>query len=428
MVQESVALGGSCGLLRCATTPRDVGRSRHLILGMVCLLFCRHRGFGSLADVSLQPGPLTVLIGPNGAGKSNLLRALRMVSLMRTGSLQRFVAEAGGASALLHYGPKRTPVISLKLEFDLDSPGHLNHTDTDTDTDTDPDTDDDTDEHAKNWYEARLGFAAGDRLMYLDELVGYQSSKDRRKREWSLGAGHWESVLRDEAMDPKNTTVRTANHCIRGLTFFHFHDTSMTSALRTKAWVQDDRFLRSDGSNLAAFLRRLQQSEHDDERTAWRRINQFVRRIVPAVKMLDPTMEGAGSVRLDWVDDRDQRFGVHQLSDGTLRSIALITALAQPTHLLPMFVSIDEPELGLHPAAIHLLAELARSVSRHTQVLFATQSTSFLDHFEPHEVVVVERDGGKSQLKPVDGDALASWLEDYRLSEIFGKGVIGGRP
>src|SRR5512145_422942 len=89
-------------------------------------------GFGSLADVQLRPGRLTVLIGPNGSGKSNLLRALRMVLMMRTGSLQRFVGEAGGASALMHYGPKRTQAITLGLEF--------------------------TQEGRLNSYEARLGF------------------------------------------------------------------------------------------------------------------------------------------------------------------------------------------------------------------------------------------------------------------------------
>lgn len=73
-------------------------------------------GFGSLADVTLEPGRLTGLIGANGSGKSNLLRALKMVPLMRTGSLQRFVGEAGGASALLHYGPKRTQTITIELD------------------------------------------------------------------------------------------------------------------------------------------------------------------------------------------------------------------------------------------------------------------------------------------------------------------------
>ncbi|MCB9520291.1 MAG: AAA family ATPase [Myxococcales bacterium] len=357
-------------------------------------------GFGSLADVRLQPGRLTVLIGPNGSGKSNLLRALRMVPLMRTGSLQRFVGEAGGASSLLHYGPKRTQAITVLLEF--------------------------AQGERRNTYEARLGFAAGDKLMYLDESVAFQPMPAAETRVTSLGAGHWESELRSAKAG--DVTARTVNYWISQLTFFHFHDTSMASALRTHARAEDDQFLRSDGSNLATYLRRMQQSEEDADRKAWRRINQLVSRIAPAVKELAPTPVNGNAVRLDWIDDQDERFGAHQLSDGTLRAIALITALAQPTAQLPKFMSIDEPELGLHPAAIRLLAELARSVSRHTQVLFATQSTAFLDHFEPGEVVVVDRESGASTLTRPDAGELAAWVEDYSLSEVFDKGVIGGRP
>jgi predicted ATPase len=356
-------------------------------------------GFGSLADVTLQPGRLTVLIGANGSGKSNLLRALRMVPLMRTESLQRFVGEAGGAASLLHYGPKRTQAITVELEF--------------------------TQAEGRNWYFARLGFAAGDRLIYLEEAVGYQRDSGSSVHRTSLGAGHWESLLREAA---SNKTAKTVNYWLSQLTFFHFHDTSMTSALRTHARAEDDRFLRSDGSNLAAYLARLEQSEVEADQKAWRRIGEFVQRIAPSVKALCPTPTNGGSVRLDWIDDQDERFGAHQLSDGTLRAIALITALAQPTDKLPRFISIDEPELGLHPAAIRLLAELVRSVSRHTQVMFATQSTAFLDYFEPEEVVVVEREAGASSFRRLDPATLDGWLEDYSLSEIFDKGVIGGRP
>lgn len=357
-------------------------------------------GFASLADVRLQPGRLTVLIGPNGSGKSNILRALRMVPLMRTSSLQRFVGEAGGAGALLHYGPKRTQEIRVTLDF--------------------------VQGEQRSVYQAQLGFAAGDKLVYLDESVGHQPSPHAELQVTSLGAGHWESELRSAGTD--NPTAREVDYWISRLTYFHFHDTSMSSALRTYARAEDDQYLRSDGSNLAAYLRRLEQSEDEADAKAWRRINLLVGRIAPSVKLLAPTPVNGTSVRLDWIDDQDERFGAHQLSDGTLRAIALITALAQPTARLPKFMSIDEPELGLHPSAISLLAELARSVSRHTQVLFATQSTAFLDQFESSEVVVVEREDGASVLHRLDDNALASWLEDYSLSEIFDKGVIGGRP
>jgi predicted ATPase len=233
--------------------------------------------------------------------------------------------------------------------------------------------------------------------------------------------------LSEVAASPKNVTAKTVDYWLSQLTFFHFHDTSMTSALRTHARAADDRDLRSDGSNLAAYLGRL---EHSDEGKAWRRINHFVGRIAPSVKALSPTptANNGNAVRLDWIDDQDERFGAHQLSDGTLRAIALITALAQPTQTLRKFISIDEPELGLHPAAIHLLAELARSVSRHTQILLATQSTALLDNFSPEEIVVVERNAGASSFHRLDPAALEGWLDDYSLSEVFEKGVIGGRP
>lgn len=185
----------------------------------------------------------------------------------------------------------------------------------------------------------------------------------------------------------------------------------MTSALRTNARISDDQNLSSDGSNLAAYLLRLQSSRDEAEQKAWRRINHYVARVAPSVKKLAPTMAGQ-AVRLDWFDDRDERFGVHQLSDGTLRAIALITAMAQPVAMLPKLMSFDEPELGLHPAAICLVAELARSVSRHSQIVFATQSTAFLGHFEPAEVVVVERKDGASELERLCPGDLESWLEE----------------
>lgn len=360
------------------------------------------QGLCSLADVSLEPGRLTVLIGANGSGKSNLLRALKLAPLLRTKSLRNFVGEAGGASALLHYGPKRTQALSLTLEF--------------------------VQESKANRYSVRLGFAAGDALIFLDEAVSFEPSESAALQEHSLGAGHQESLLEEKAAQDK--TAKTVNWWLGRLNFFHFHDTSMASPLRTHARAEDNHYLRSDGGNLAAYLLYLKESTEAEDQTAWRRIKGLVRRIAPMVKGLLPTPVGSNgsAIRLDWVDDQDQVFGVHQLSDGTLRAIGLVTALAQPTARLPRFISIDEPELGLHPAAITILADLARSVSQHCQVLFATQSTAWLDHFDPAEVVVAERREGATNLRRLDAAGLRGWLEDYSLSEVYGKGVLGGRP
>jgi predicted ATPase len=364
-------------------------------------------GFRSLRNVDLAPGPITVLIGANGSGKSNLLCALHMIAHMRTQSLRRFVAEAGGASALLHYGPKVTPQMTLRVKF--------------------------TQETGDNTWTARLGHAAGDSLLFLDETVEFQSPGLDQPQEVSLGAGHVESRLDEDAQDPTHGTSRTVRWWLSKMDFFHFHDTSSSSPLRQNSRQEDTRFLRSDGSNLAAYLYELAAGRTDADRAAWTRIGGLVRRVAPFIKALSPILVAPGqpetsAVRLDWIDERDQLFGPHHLSDGTLRAIALITALAQPAERLPAFVSIDEPELGLHPAGLALLASLMRSVSDRCQVLLATQSPALLDLFAPGEVVVADRRGGETTLRRLDPTALASWLEDYTLSELFDKNILGGRP
>ncbi len=368
------------------------------------------RGFRSLRDVTLQPGPVTVLIGPNGSGKSNLLGFLRMVARARTGALRRFVGEAGGASALLHYGAKRTPEIAFELAFTNTTPEPYR-------------------------YAALLGAAAGDTLTFLEESVKGVDGSRREERTRRLGAGHSESMLFEPNREPERETDvdRFVAAALLQVSDFHFHDTSTNSPLRSNAKREDAHYLRSDGSNLAAYLLALSESPISSHQKAWRRIHSLVRRIAPFIAELRPATApfadpDRGPVRLDWLDDQGELFGPHHLSDGTLRSIALITALAQPAEKLPSFLAIDEPELGLHPAGISLLADLVRSVSGRCQVLLATQSPGLLDYFEPEEVVVAERADGATTLRRLDSADLEDWLTDYRLSDLFDKNVLGGRP
>lgn len=365
------------------------------------------QGFRSLRDVTLEPGRVTVLIGPNGSGKSNLLSFLQMVPQLPAKALRRFVGTRGGASALLHYGPKITPVLSFRLDF--------------------------TEEESGSAYEAELEYAAGDALVFKEERVCSRSAGVAAETSQTLGVGHPESRLVELVRGSEDPTFAAVSSWLAGMSSYHFHDTSMSSALRQHARSVDDRVLRSDGRNLAAFLRRLKTSSSAADQAAWRRINLMAQKIAPAIRELSPTPVEVGdappqSVRLDWVDDQGENFGVHDLSDGTLRAIALVTALAQPVSTLPAFITIDEPELGLHPAAMALLAGLIRSVSSRCQILLATQSPTLLDHFPPEDVVVVERKDGASAFRRLDPDALEAWLADYSLSELYDKNVLGGRP
>jgi predicted ATPase len=121
-------------------------------------------------------------------------------------------------------------------------------------------------------------------------------------------------------------------------------------------------------------------------------------------------------------------FKAHLLSDGTLRFICLATVFLQPTALQPETILVDEPELGLHPYAITILASLMRSISREKQVIVSTQSVELLNEFSADDVIVVDRKYGKSLLRRLHEDDLQEWLEDYSLGELWKKNIIGGRP
>lgn len=359
----------------------------------------RVSGFRSLKDVELELTPVTVLIGPNGAGKSNLLWALEMVRMLAFESLQLFVGERGGASYLMHYGPRQSPVMNIELEF--------------------------TTEQGENSYQARLGYGADESLIFLGERAGFR--KPGGNWRWTeLGAGHRETRLRELA--DTDVTAKTVLWLLRKVNFYHFHDTSRTSVLRTASYADlSGDYLRSDGSNLPIFLLGLRESADDSDKVAYNRIQYLVQRVAPFIKELRPT-EDPRRVRLEWVDDKGEAFGPAHLSDGTLRAIALIAALAQPNSRFPLLSCVDEPELGLHPLSLGLVCELIASVSTRRQAIVATQSPVVLDHFEPKDIVVAERQDGATAFRRLSNEALESWLEDYSLSEVYEKNVFGGLP
>ncbi len=360
----------------------------------------RVAGFRSLRDVSLDLTPVTVLIGPNGAGKSNFLWALEMTRMLAFEALQLFVSERGGATFLMHYGPQQTAAIELSLEFATDG-GH-------------------------NAYEARLGYGADESLLFLSEKAGFRKTPDDEWKWSAFGAGHRESRLKEASSEDR--TAKTVRWLLRQINFYHFHDTSRRSALRTRPFADaGSDYLRSDGSNLPTFLLGLRESNDPAAQVSWRHVEDTVRRLAPFISELRPTQDRHGT-KLEWVDERGATFGPAHLSDGTLRALALVTALAQPNAEMPMLSCIDEPELGLHPAAVEMLGSLISSVSARRQVIAATQSPVVLDCFEPEDVVVAERRDSATVLRRLAEADLSAWLDEYSLSELYDKNVLGGRP
>ena len=357
------------------------------------------RGFKTIRELKdFEPGRMTVLIGPNGAGKTNFISFFRMLSWALTppGNLQTYVAEQGGASTLLHDGPARTREIEAVLGIQTEA--------------------------GSNEYGFRLFHAAGDTLVFADEWYRFRRT-GQDKPATQLGAGHREPKLIAEA-ESGNTTARFLLNMLRRIIVHQFHNTSTTARMRNK-WASDDgRWLKEDAANLFPFLYRLQ----DSEPKYYKRIVETLRLILPFFADFEFQPE-YGRLLLRWRErGSDQVFSASQAGDGMLRTMALVALLQQPEADLPNVLILDEPELGLHPYAIEVLAALIQSASLHTQVIVATQSVSLIDRFEPHDIVVVDRMGRESIFRRLADAELSEWREQYTVSELWEKNVLGGRP
>lgn len=159
-------------------------------------------------------------------------------------------------------------------------------------------------------------------------------------------------------------------------------------------------------------------------------IVRTLRAVLPWFEDFVLEAEGQRGVLLRWrmVGRGDYLFGPGQLSDGSLRIMALVTLLLLPEDRLPRLIILDEPELGLHPAAESVIAGLIKSASRTCRVLVSTQSATFVDHFSPDDIIVVESERGESRFTRQSQEDLGKWLERYTLGQIWSKNLIGGRP
>ena len=347
------------------------------------------QGFRSIAELKeLELRPLNILIGANGSGKSNFLGALDLLqTVLRPGGvnlLSEYVTRAGGAESLLHFGAKVTPTIRFAVSFQ--------------------DGGDD--------FRVELRFGADDQFFPRIEVGTTEFSKD--------------VATNPDLQQPIVFEENLVGGLERWL-LYHFHDTGFASPLKKTADVHDNRYLRPDGSNLAAFLYLLSKKH----KTSYTQIRRTIRLAAPFFDdfTLKPLALNENKIRLDWRHiGSDAYFDASSLSDGTLRFIALATLLLQPVALRPTLILLDEPELGLHPSAITLLASLLKQATIESKIIVATQSSTLLDHFDPEDVLVTERVDGATKLRRLDGETLKVWLEDYSLGQLWEKNELGGRP
>jgi len=207
---------------------------------------------------------------------------------------------------------------------------------------------------------------------------------------------------------------------------YHFHDTSERARVKQPHPSNDNLRLKVDAANLAPYLRMLRE-KHEPE---YQRIVETIRLVAPFFGDFVQRPGNPETVELEWTHrgKPDTPFRAHMLSDGTLRFICLATLLMQPVQLLPDTILIDEPELGLHPYAITVLADLFKQVAESRQLIVSTQSVELVNELGPEDVVVVDQDEGASTFKRFSQQELSGWLEQYAMGELWKRNVLGGRP
>ncbi|ESQ09522.1 MAG: AAA family ATPase [Thiohalocapsa sp. PB-PSB1] len=354
----------------------------------------RFEGALSVRRMGLGLRPLNILIGANGAGKSNLLKLFRFVGKLVHQDLQLHVRQIGGADAVLHFGRKVSNCLSFTLRY------------------------------SKASYICKLVPTQKGELVFEGERIDIGSIGSPVGVRRLATAGSNESELRWSWRSHRDWRYRIYNH-IDSWRQYHFDDTSEAAPVKQTHRGSAAAPLESDAANLAAVLYHLQHHRLDD----YRRIVDTVRRVFPPFHdfELKPELGTTDLIRLRWRHrGLDAPFDVSQLSDGTLRFISLATLLLHP--VLPALIILDEPELGLHPYAIQLLAGMMRSAAARSQIVVATQSATLASQFQPEDLIIVETKDDATQFRRLAAANLEGWLEDYRLGDLWEKNVLGGAP
>lgn len=392
------------------------------------ILNLKTQGYRSLKDVIWVPGNLNVLIGPNGSGKSNLLRVLEIISISARGQLGKHIQRAGGMDPLVWDGAAETINFSVKA-----SP---------------TDKDRSVEEYSLTYDMTIERIGKGSTYRIAHELLGnyYRVEKgehiepfkiierDARRavvfdeKEQSLVAPE-ESIIEEESLLSLASGPFTQHRLIppfqkylAGWSIYHDLHVNMDAPIRQPTVARHETRVEPDGQNLISVLHTLYTGDREFKNDINLAMcaafgDDFEELVFP------PAADQRIQLRVRWKTlSREQ--SAADLSDGTLRFLFLLTVLASPNPA-PL-IAIDEPETGLHPLMLPIVAEYAVDASERTQVILTTHSPQFLDSFKDvvPKTTVVKWSVGETILQPVGGEQLDRWLKEYSLGSLFRSGEL----
>ncbi|MHA3789230.1 AAA family ATPase [Flavobacterium hauense] len=356
-------------------------------------------GYKSIRELDLELKPINVFIGSNGVGKSNFISFFKLLNIIYEQRLENY-SLTQGVDNLLYFGRRNTDFIYAYIEF-----------------------------KETNAYSFHLQPSNDNKLFILNENTYFNKSMGGQPEFYGYG-WKWnkingnakESIIKDSTQG----IASWVNLYLKSFKIYHFHDTSTDAPLRSMCQINDNVYLKENGSNLPAFLYYLQQIEPK----SFKKIEKLINSIAPFFDRFDlkPDRLNPSMITLEWIEKNhpDNYFNATHFSDGTIRFIALATLLMQPN--LPKTIIIDEPELGLHPFAINKLAGIIKKASASSQIILSTQSINLVNNFESDDIVTVDRKDNQSDFRRLDHTQLNDWINEYNMGDLWAKNVIGGRP
>ena len=348
------------------------------------------KGYKSIKECTLELKSINVLIGSNGSGKSNFISSFVLLESILNKELQLY-ASRSGISSLFYNGIKITEEIFFNVNFGV------------------------------NGYGFKLITTNDNRIIFKNEYFDFSHGISRQTKSSGLQESIWEQGCGNNTDKYIIPTLKKQKWKV-----YHFHDTSANARIKQEQNISNNYVLMNDARNIAPFLYRLREYFHKE----YENIRSTIQIIAPYFDdfILDPQEGNKEQIVLKWRQKGcEDIFNASQLSDGTLRFICLSTLLLQPKDLQTATIIIDEPELGLHPYAITILAEMVKQASLHAQIILSTQSVELLNEFDVEDIIVVNRKNDGSEFKRLNIDELELWLDEYSLGDLWKKNLLGGR-
>lgn len=379
----------------------------------------RVQGFRRLHDVDLKLKPLNVVIGANGSGKTSVLDVFSLLAASASGNLKQAMSDLSGIDAnltnLLSVNGGRAGSIDFSLAMNV--PGF-------------------------NPIDYDISIMA----MGVGYQIPYESLRQQREKPQPflhVNARHgdvryfepkkglvrptWDYNPTESALsqvpkmykEPEEFRKRLASS-----THYHVLDVDRRAPIRLPQQMRDVQLPGHDGEDLVSCLYTLRETDPDRFET----IEATLRAGFPDFERLNFPPVAAGTLAMTWKNKTSKNaFYMHQLSEGTLRFLWLVTLLQSPG--LTAVTMIDEPEVSLHPELLSLLADLLREASQRTQLIVATHADRLVRFLQPHEILTINvNEDGVAEMIWADELDLQKWLEEFTLDEVWRMGRIGGRP